>query len=255
MIKRMASSAATALLPQCRFDAAVFILGHMRCGSTALAQVLCNHPAICGFGEAHLRYDSETALGKLALSQVRRKVYRPAATHLFDKVLHDRYDRVVDPGFYTSRAIFLIRPPLETIASIRRLFAKLGSHEFASDAIAADYYETRLETLARNWQRFPANRRLGLSYAELTADPDQQLQRISNLLGLQSPLENRYQPSSESRRHGVGDPLNAHRHDRIQPASATDRPNAAPPDLDLSAVRLEQLQQQFAELSQTVTAL
>lgn len=253
MIKRAATSAALRLLPQCRFDKALFVLGHMRCGSTALAQILCDHPAISGYGEAHLRYDSEASLGKLALSLVRRKAFRPSAPHLFDKVLHDRYDRVVDPGFYSSRAIFLIRPPLETIASIRRLFATLGSPEYSSDAIAADYYETRLETLARNWDRFPAECRIGMTYANLTADPDRHLQRISLLLGLEPALENRYRPSRRNSRHGVGDPLGAHRHDRIQ--TSNERPDSAPPALDLPASRLDQLQRQFNELSRTVTAL
>jgi hypothetical protein len=255
VIKRSASAFAATVLPQCRFETAIFVLGHMRCGSTALSRVLCQHPAVSGYGEAHIHYGSRAALGTLALNQMRRGAFRHRATRLFDKILHDRYDGAPDPGFYSSRAVFLFRTPRETIRSIRKLFAQSPDREYASDNEAADYYELRLTTLARHWELFPAASRVGLSYASLAAQPDAELTRISRALDLFPALENRYEAApAASEAHGSGDPLSVHRFDRIVPRqmSTTLDGNS---DLDLAPSRIADLQNLHDAFLRTVMSL
>ena len=63
-LKRLAATS-LALAPQGRFDRCLFLVGHMRCGSTALANVLCAHPSVSGYGETHVRYDRPSAPGAL----------------------------------------------------------------------------------------------------------------------------------------------------------------------------------------------
>ena len=253
-VKQALGRAAAALLPQCRFERAVFLLGHMRCGSTALSRVLCAHPEISGYGEAHVAYTHRAALGSLVLNQARRGAWRPGARLLHDKLLHNRYDRAAPPGFLQARAIFLVRPPEPAIRSIRHLFRSLGSGEYPTDALAADYYEDRLRGLAALWQAFPAERRIGFHYAELTEDPATVLARLTGFLGMATPLANDYGARGPLA-PGAGDPLAAHRFTAIVAAPlATSLTSAArPPALPPS--RLATLDAAFSHLTARFAAI
>lgn len=241
MLKRYASLAASVVDGRCRYDQAIFVLGHMRCGSTALSHILCDHPTISGYGEAHIRYDGRAALGTLVLNQLRRGSLRPGAPHLFDKILHSRYDADPFPEFYAARAIFLIREPEPSILSIRKLFGAIGSDEYATDALAADYYEERLGALRAHWGRFPAERRIGFSFAALTSAPDAALAAVSHRLGMSPPLANHYAPRDGVMAHGAGDPLASHRHSAIVDADRSTTLKDAQRPLELSAARQDAL--------------
>lgn len=234
--KAVAGAAVAALLPQCRPDRALRVIGHMRCGSTALSNILVSRPEVSGYGEAHVRYDGAGAQGVLVLNQWRRGGWRPGARYLFDKVLHDRYDAAAWPGYFAGRAIFVARRPGPSIASIRALFAGLGSHEYGSDAAAAAYYEARLTRLLALWPGFAADRRLALTYEALVAAPEPALARVGALTGL--TLANAYQVPAAARSRGAGDPEMAPRHARIDAAAQRQTDGAG---LDLSPDRLAAL--------------
>ena len=203
-------------VPGYRYRNCLFVLAHMRCGSTALANILCSRPEVSGYGEAHVRHDGRGALGRLALNQMRRGGWKPRAAHLFDKILHSRHDEAAPPEFFEARAIFLVRRPGDAIRSIASLFA--GRDEYATPAAAAAYYIERLGALAALWHGFPPERRIGLTHEALLSDPDRALAAISARLGFAPPLENRYSSLAASRRGGGGDPLVSGRHARIEPA-------------------------------------
>ena len=245
---RIAGNFIAAINPQCRFDRTIFVLGHMRSGSSALSQVLCHHPDVSGHGEAHVYYNHRAALGVLTLKQIYRRAWDWRARHLFDKVLHTRYHKVAGPAFFSARAIFLVRPPRETILSIRKLFGTLNHSDLPDDAAAADYYEDRLHQLARLWERFPADRRIGLTFASLTADPDSALDRISALIGLTPPLANRYERFGKVLPLGDGDALSVHKFSEIVPASVATTLKDVQRELDLPAGRLDALEQLYASV-------
>lgn len=203
--------------PQCRFERSLFVIGHMRCGSTALSHILCSRPEISGYGEAHIAYRDRAALGVLVLNQWRRKAWKPGARYLFDKILHARYDDNPSAGLNDAHALFIARDPETTIRSILTLFARIGSDEYASDAAAADYYIARMQAMLALWRHFPAQRKIAFTHAQLTGDPERLLARISRMLDLAAPLENRYSIATRPMGHGAGDPLASHRHDRIVP--------------------------------------
>lgn len=203
-------------VPGYRYHNCLFVLAHMRCGSTALANILCSRPDVSGYGEAHVRHDGPGALGRLAINQMRRGGWKPRANLLFDKILHSRHDEAAPPEFFDARAIFLVRRPGDAIRSIANLFA--GREEYATPAQAAAYYLERLEALAALWERFPPERRIGLTHEALMRDPDAALAAISRRLDITPPLENRYVSLAASRRGGGGDPLVSGRHARIDPA-------------------------------------
>lgn len=232
---------------QCRFDRTIFVLAHMRCGSTALSNVVCSHPDVSGFGEAHVTYRGPADLGRLVVVQARRGAWRPRARRLFDKVLHSAYDDFAPPAFSDSRAIFLSRPPRDAIPSILRLFAGLQGTRWRSAADAADYYVERLAALGALWERFPPERRIALTYEGLTADPDAALARVSAMLDLSRPLMNRYHSHDASRSGGGGDPLRSGTLDRI---AAPVRRKA--PTLDLDPIRrrrVEEAHETFQQLT------
>ena len=226
-LKRLAGTC-LALAPQGRFDRCLFLVGHMRCGSTALANVLCAHPSVSGYGETHVRYDRPSAPGALILNQLRRGRWTPHAAHLFDKLLHDDLDAAAPPAFFTARAIFVTRPPDAAIPSILRLFRTLGSREYATPADAAAYYVRRLARMRALWHSFPADRRIALRHEHLVADPAATLEHLSRFLRLTPALANAYAPG-KALPPGAGDPLEAHRLTAIVPAP-TDRSPTPLPD-------------------------
>jgi Sulfotransferase family len=248
MVKQLIGKAAALVNPQCRFDKAIFIIGHMRCGSTAMSNILCSRPEISGYGEAHIRYDAASALGALVLNQARRDRWKPKAEHLFDKILHSRYDSNVPRDFATSYAIFMVREPVATIRSIRTLFAMIASGEYATDREAANYYEERIGALVELWRRFPPNRRIGMTYDEMTSAPDMTLARISSILSLTPPLQNRYEPPTKRMDHGAGDPLWSHKFNSSVPTLKSDARRATQTDLDLPNERINSLQARFQSI-------
>lgn len=250
--KALAGSMVAALLPQCRPDRALRVVGHMRCGSTALSNILVSRPEVSGYGEAHVAYTDAGAQGVLLLNQWRRGSWRPDARWLFDKVLHDRYDAAAWSGYFVGRAIFVARRPAASIASIRALFAGLASREYGSDAEAADYYEGRLTHMLALWPRFPAEHRVALTYEGLIAAPEAALAAVGALIGV--PLANHYRAPAAARGRGAGDPEVAPRHARID-AAAQRQGDAA--RLDLPADRLaglEALYQRYVTLTAAAVA-
>lgn len=201
-----------------RYENAVFLLAHMRCGSTALSNILCSRGDVSGYGEAHIRYDGRGALGRLALNQRRRGGRKADAPFLFDKVLHSRHDEAAPPEFFAARAIFMLREPEPAIRSICKLFTDLDRNQYRTFEEAGEYYVERLDALDRLWAQFPAERRIGLTHAGLMADPATALATISSQLGFDPPLENTYRSPKASRLGGGGDPMESGKHSRIEPA-------------------------------------
>ncbi len=212
---------------QCRFEQCIFILAHMRCGSTALSNIFCSRPDVSGYGEAHIDYALPDALGRLVVNQALRRSWSFRATHLFDKVLHNRHDENASSDFFNARAVFLARPPGRTIRSICALYRSLGRREYETQEQAADYYLARLEALQGLWHRFPADRRIGLTYSELLSVPETALDRITQRFSIKPCLENSYESPSASQSGGGGDPTMSARHSKIKAQVAPQ------PDIDL----------------------
>ena len=214
--KTVAGVSAARLSPQCRYSRAIFILAHMRCGSTALSNILCSRPDTSGYGEAHIRYEDQGSLGRLVVNQTLRRAWKPTAPYLFDKILHNRHDMSAPEAFFEARAIFVIRQPGAAIRSIRALYDGLNRAEYGTDTLAATYYVERVGQMADLWVRFPAQRRIALTHAALMADPEASLAQISTALKVHPALENRYESRTASRKGGGGDPTSSGHFTRIE---------------------------------------
>jgi hypothetical protein len=229
-IKTVFGTVATRILPQCRYDRMIMLAGHMRCGSTALSNILCSRNDISGQGESHLAYRTQTDLGVLAMSLTNRRVFKPTAPFLFDKILHNQYDQDVEETFFHARAIFLAREPAASIASIVSLAERASLPRFRTAETAARYYVDRMNAMAALWNRFPPERRIALTHDMLIRDPDSALSAISRALAITPALTNHYDPDRTPWRRGGGDPVNANRHSRIEPELR--RAPVAPPAID-----------------------
>lgn len=236
-LKSTLASAISASSSQCHYQRSIFILAHMRCGSTALSNILCSRDDVSGYGEAHVAYRRSRDVGRLVLNQLLRRTWRPRARYLFDKILHNRHDGNVPPEFFRSRAIFLCREPVPTIISIRRLFEKLGKADYPSDEAATVYYIERLEHLSRLWVTFRPEHRLGLTHRRLTAETEASLSRISRLLDLDPPLMNRYESKVVSRIRGGGDPTMSGRLSRIVAGTESSSPGEGTLGVDAALLR------------------
>ena len=235
-----------------RYQDCLFVLGHMRSGSTALSNILCSRPDVSGYGEAHVNHNKRLALRRLAVNQLRRDSWRPNTNCLFDKILHSRLDDHAPDEFFRARVIFLVRTPTDSISSIVKLFAQIGKAEYQTHEEAAEYYVDRLAMLEQHWHRFAANRRIGLLHEQLIRDPDQALDAISARLGISPPLENRYVSSAASRRGGGGDPLVSGKYNRIEPAEP--RPPLPQDSLEISSTLMEQAQKRYEALKLLFTS-
>ncbi len=149
---------------------AVFIMGHMRSGSTLLLHILMTHPEIIGCGERNTPYRSSIDLDKLEIASrvARRAPFRPVR-YAIDQINHDKFTPNADLlGDERLRCIFLIRKPKATIESIVNLSRTY--YEPWTVQRAVDYYSQRLQTLAEYATRLGSgNEVLGLTYNDLTA--------------------------------------------------------------------------------------
>ncbi len=219
------------------FRNCIFVIAHMRCGSTALSNIICSRDDVTGYGEAHIRYDARSAIGALALNMRRRGGWTPGARYFFDKILHSRHDLAAPPEFFQSRAIFMLREPEPAIRSIFKLYRDLGRSEYGTHALAADYYIERVTAMAALWARFAPGQRFGLTHADLLSDPEGLLATMSDALRFDPPLRNSYQSLAASRVGGGGDPMVSGQHNRIEPGLL--KPAGDLGNLDLAAGQAE----------------
>ncbi len=224
---------AARLAPQAQYARGIFVLSHMRAATTALSNVLCSHPSISGYGETHVRHDREDAPGRVLVNLALRRAFHPRAPYVIDKILHTALDADVPRAFFDARAVFVLRSPGAAIPSIVTLARQSGMADLTTPQGAATYYASRVAHLARLWDRFPPERRFGLTAERLLASPEDAIDRLGAWLALQPRLENRYIPHAATSKGGGGDPTRAATHRRIersQPAPQILPPPEALPD-------------------------
>ena len=202
--------------PQFRFERTVFLLGHMRCGSSVLSNVLIANKKIIGFGETHVSYKLKYSPASLAISLVRNGINPFKTGLLFDKILHNNHDSSAHCSFYSANAIFLIRHPVNTIVSLCYLAKKCKNlnQSFVDPEVCLDYYISRLKNLKSSWSRFPETNRHMLSYESLLEDTEKQLNALSNKIFNNEEIKNEYSLSYS--KLGSGDPINMHKFNTIK---------------------------------------
>lgn len=183
----------------------VFILSHMRSGSSLLAHILASNPEILGYGESMTRYSAPRDFDLLALKiavMLRRMPLKDSKRYLLDKLLHNV---LLSPGgmelliSHGVRLIFLLRSPEESLGSLVRSLSYTPEQ-------AAQYYVDRLDMLHRYVEHIPQGYpAVALTYHQLVYETDSVLNRLHSVLELHSPLSEQYEILPTTGRRGIGD--------------------------------------------------
>ena len=166
----------------------LFLLGHMRCGSSLLLHLLMTNPLVGGVGERNCPYRSRRDLGwqHVQARFAARPWLRPMA-YVVDQVLHDQFlprpSLLRDPRI---RCVFMLRQPAASIGSLLVLSRTFYGDSW-SPARATEYYISRVATLARlAGSMAGSGRTCVVLYEELLAEPQSTLERLRAFLELEA---------------------------------------------------------------------
>lgn len=189
----------------------LWMLSHMRSGSSLLTHILNTNPDIAGYGETHIRYQTTEDFKKLLF-----KIYWQAQeyqnfadlqnlslseTYVLDKLLHN--NKLADLDLLGSpqiTCIFLIREPKRTLNSIRDLKPAWSEEE------TLRYYCRRLEGLVAGAEKIDApERSLLIQHDQLINQTALVFQSLQNFLGTQIGFSEEYQVLKTTGTKHVGD--------------------------------------------------
>lgn len=173
---------------------AVFILSHMRAGSSLLEHILSSNRQILGTGEQNRVYYKKNDLKKMELFARRNqksmlKLYK----YIIDQILHN--EQTPNKNLLINKHIkfiFLIRSPLETITSIENLGGRPYSINRTGKYNPINYYIDRLNELILLSKSLPIKSQFFLTYSDLTIDTNQTLYHLGRFLELKTPLNKVY---------------------------------------------------------------
>jgi hypothetical protein len=193
-------------MPKKHPRSALFILSHMRSYSSVLSHVLGSHPQIDGYCETHLRYRFSFDLLRLKW-RVRRLTGEPLrGRYVLDKILHNYPVASAILENPRTRAIILLRQPVDVVQSIVHMGRHLDLNEQNSNvANAAQYYVERLGQLTQLARAF-GTRAAFVESETLMNRTEETLTFLQNFLALDSPLERRYRSFAKTGKPGYGDP-------------------------------------------------
>ncbi len=190
----------------------IFILSHMRSGSSLLTHLLVSNPDIMGFGESHLQYESEWDFKRLMMriywqhqefSKFPEHFYKFKMNHqyILDKVLHD--NKFINDDFLTSKqvyVIFLLRNPEQTIPSL------LDLKPHWNEENAYNYYTERLLSLQKYAEKInDSNKCLLLTYHQLLDNTNSALLSLQNFLQTSQEFSEEYTILNTTGKKNIGD--------------------------------------------------
>jgi hypothetical protein len=189
----------------------LFILSHMRSGSSLLTHILNSSPEIIGYGETHLQYASEADFKKLMLkvylrSQENRGLeilndLNMNSKYILDKVLHN--NKFLNHDFMKSENlyfIFLIREPQRSLASICELKKNWTPEQ------ALHYYAGRLPYLEQYARIANSKKRsLFITYEQLLNQSNLVFEILQKFLETQNAFSEEYKILKTTGLKSVGD--------------------------------------------------
>lgn len=180
----------------------IFIISHMRSGSTLLSHILNSHPKIYGIGETGLSYRSEADLDlmKCRVSWYFRKIYIPE-DYVFDKLLHNRL--LINQNLLNNEnisCIFLVRSPEDTLISLSKLFPQRNLDKLYQ------YYMERLAMMENDLKTIknPANI-LIITYDQIINQSHQAFDSFQKFFQTQEPFSETYNLTRWTGKKYIGD--------------------------------------------------
>lgn len=190
----------------------LFILGHMRSGSSLLVHLLGSNPGILGYGENHLFYNTRADFDELLLKVTGFfKTWRVKEDFVMDKVLHNRF--LPDLSLLKSEdvyVLFLSRNPEKSLPSIVNVYTdvmpKVAPEKAGDESTGLNYYITRMETLAQYATEFGGSpRTMFLTYEDLLDNSTETFSSLQSWLGLEHPFSESYKMHDATGVAGKGD--------------------------------------------------
>jgi Sulfotransferase family len=159
----------------------IFILGHIRSGSSLLAHILASHPDIVGAGETHNSYQTPDDLPQVA-HQTSKMLHRPILRENFvvDQINHPYVTEEVLLSEQVHKCVILIREPEATLKSMMNLL-KCDEKE------ALRVYVIRLEALTK-YGALLREKAFSIEYDNLVDHTEKTLGVLTAFLQLDSPL-------------------------------------------------------------------
>lgn len=180
----------------------LFVLGHMRTGSTLLVHILTSVSRLLGFGETHNVYSKPEDFGATTAMVCRRTGQIPKPqTIVLDKVLH-RYQlpRATVLAHPSVRVIFMMRRPDHALSS-------MVQHVFSGDPVQAHaHYSEQIDWIKATANTLSPERWTYTTYTNLLQDTPAVFQRLERFLDLEEPLTESYQTTRFTGVSGIGDP-------------------------------------------------
>lgn len=189
----------------------LFILSHMRSGSSLLTHLLNANPEIIGYGETHIQYTSAQDFKNLCL-----KVYfhsreftkiedlkklQMNQKYVLDKVLHD--NKFLREDFLNCEeiyALFLLREPQRSLPSMLNLKPHWNEQN------AYDYYIKRLSSLVRYAQLINSQKRtMFLTYEQLLNHTDLVFTTLKDILETRANFSEQYEVLKTTGMPSIGD--------------------------------------------------
>lgn len=189
----------------------LWILSHMRSGSSLLTHILSANPEIIGYGETHIRYESPEDF-----KQLMRKVYWESQeyrnlgdlqklslqeTYVLDKLLHN--NKLLDINLLSSpniQVLFLVREPHRSLNSIRDL-----KPDWSEEKTVAHYCD-RLKTLVTYAEKLGSpERSLLVQNSQLINESPRVFEALQNFLATKAPFTEKYQILKTTGAKHVGD--------------------------------------------------
>jgi hypothetical protein len=231
----------------------VFILGHMRSGSTLLTHLLCTSDEIVGYGETHTNYRRRSDLAKLLCSVRVNTTLNPLKyRYVLEKIVSTQHPMcravLMDQRI---RYVFLIREPLGSLASIVNMRQHFHPDETPSQAVAfaAQHYTERLGQLRRFAEAIDDPQRcLLVTHNQVLNDTPATFTALESFLDLRSPLREEYDVTPTTGKPGVGDPFPNIRLGKIHRSLPKKH-------VDLSDSQRYRVQQCYGECAQTLSAI
>lgn len=191
----------------------IFLMSHMRSGSSLLTHILCSNPEIIGYGETQIKYHSEqdiqTLLHKVYNRNVQEltrfktlKAFEMSHTYLLDKVLHGNIRDLQILKKIPTKSIVLIREPDRTLHSI------LDIRSHWTEEKALDYYEHQLQHLI-DCTKFVSDPScfLLVTYQQLIEDTPRVLNIFQAFLETEEKFSEHYRVNKTTGQAGIGDPV------------------------------------------------
>jgi len=201
----------------------VFVVGHMRSGSSLLAHILQSHPDVTGIGESHRVYRGARDLVLLAAEVAHHRELARLPPIVLEKALdHGQVgERVLTSS--RVRVVVIVREPRATMCSmIDDLPGLIGGADVPLTvrvARAARNLASAYDELAEHASRLGSGAFV-IDYADLVQRPEPTLAALTRWLALSPPLSTRYRIDALTHAVTRGDPTAAILSGRIDPSIA-----------------------------------